>query len=539
MAAPDPQKGPSPADGRSMDGATWTRETLLALASGKRVMMRAPDATDMAVPDWLAAVASEVSTHDSSQSLDVTHPDDRSILVDSFLRSAVTPWEPCTCRIRIHLDDEWRHDEVTWVNLVEHPDVGGLLCVVENVDGPEIVPPPPADVSSEHTATNWMILTLGSLGEVAATRGALTKILGFEPDEILGRTAADLIHPECVVAAIENWVELRSNPDQTRTSRHLWRHKDGSGVWLESSFLVHHDDTVEAVMVDISDRVANEEALAASQAELAALAEDFRLVADEVPMPVFRCDADGRLEFRNAQWVESFPEHSETELLHEVVDPADHEALSQLLAEVSTGDGGSEPIEVAAADGPRVLGIRCRAVGADPDRRRIVGSINDVTATVHLRHQANHDALTGLANRPMITAQLAAAVAEDPEGTLVLFIDLDGFKEVNDDHGHDAGDAVLVELARRLTGTLRPGDHVGRYGGDEFVVVCRGVHGDDDALIADRVRAQAFTEPIRVADASWQPSASIGISRPERGADVADVLHCADHAMFEAKRGRR
>ncbi|MBK5222251.1 MAG: diguanylate cyclase [Acidimicrobiia bacterium] len=196
-------------------------------------------------------------------------------------------------------------------------------------------------------------------------------------------------------------------------------------------------------------------------------------------------------------------------------------------------------LEARAADGLRMLSIRVRTVGRDGSQRRVLGSISDITATEQLRHQATHDELTGLSNRSMITAQLEQAMALDPQGALALFIDLDGFKAVNDTYGHDAGDAVLVEIAKRLTSALRPGDHVGRYGGDEFVVVCRGIddHGAD--VLVERLRSSTFAQSISFDGGTWLPRASIGHARPDGGADVAAVLRDADHAMFEVKRSQQ
>jgi GGDEF domain-containing protein len=109
------------------------------------------------------------------------------------------------------------------------------------------------------------------------------------------------------------------------------------------------------------------------------------------------------------------------------------------------------------------------------------------------RHQALHDPLTGLPNRALLEDRLAHAVAgavREPGSVAVLFIDLDGFKQINDVHGHAAGDQVLKEVADRLAGVVRSGDTVGRWGGDEYLVVAERLeHSGSAAELADRIIA--------------------------------------------------
>ncbi len=166
-----------------------------------------------------------------------------------------------------------------------------------------------------------------------------------------------------------------------------------------------------------------------------------------------------------------------------------------------------------------------------------MGALTDVTATVRLRERADRDPLTGLPNRRAIEEQLAVAVLERPERTVVVFVDLDGFKAVNDAHGHEVGDAVLVSLAERLQASVRPDDTVGRYGGDEFVLIIRGVDPGDEA-IAERLD-RALADPVDWDGGCWQPEISIGIARPAPGEDPAAVLRHADHEMFASKRLRK
>jgi diguanylate cyclase (GGDEF)-like protein len=124
------------------------------------------------------------------------------------------------------------------------------------------------------------------------------------------------------------------------------------------------------------------------------------------------------------------------------------------------------------------------------------------------------------------------------EGVLVIFVDLDDFKTVNDVHGHAAGDEVLRVVAARLAHALRPTDDVGRYGGDELVAVCCGAHEGSESAIVARIEA-ALEAPVVLPSGSWRPRASIGVARPRAGERPDDVVGRADGRMYLQKRTRR
>jgi len=161
-------------------------------------------------------------------------------------------------------------------------------------------------------------------------------------------------------------------------------------------------------------------------------------------------------------------------------------------------------------------------------------------AEEQLAHQALHDHLTGLPNRFLLAEGLADSIASadlDTSGTAVIFVDLDGFKFVNDTLGHEVGDALLQQVAQRLSSCVRRGDMLARMGGDEFVVVVNGVTEDQLALsVAERLGA-ALRNPFFVAHHELFISASMGISMyPRDGTDVSTLRRNADAAMYEAKR---
>jgi diguanylate cyclase (GGDEF)-like protein len=174
-----------------------------------------------------------------------------------------------------------------------------------------------------------------------------------------------------------------------------------------------------------------------------------------------------------------------------------------------------------------------------------VASYDDVTTRVErdrrTRHEADHDPLTGLANRRALERVLGAALprtAAHGRSVAVLMLDLDGFKAVNDRHGHAAGDEALREVARRLRRCVRERDLVARLGGDEFVVVLTDLGGESSAAhdTTERVRA-SLEEPIAVArGVSVGLRAAIGVAvSPADGETVADLLAVADRGMYAAK----
>lgn len=155
-----------------------------------------------------------------------------------------------------------------------------------------------------------------------------------------------------------------------------------------------------------------------------------------------------------------------------------------------------------------------------------------------LAELAMRDALTGLHNRRYLVERLATPGPVGPDGKALLFVDLDDFKRVNDEHGHDVGDSVILEVARRLLAHSRAQDVVVRLGGDEFVVIVDGIADADVELIAGRLVA-AVAVPIVVGTHVVALTASCGMVVADAGSSRAGLLEAADAAMYRAKRAGR
>jgi diguanylate cyclase (GGDEF)-like protein/PAS domain S-box-containing protein len=183
---------------------------------------------------------------------------------------------------------------------------------------------------------------------------------------------------------------------------------------------------------------------------------------------------------------------------------------------------------------------------ADVDRQVLYVSGRDVTTQKShqddLSHRAFHDVLTGLANRGRFVQRLERSLRRlrhqpDSTAVAVLFLDLDGFKGVNDSLGHAAGDELLLAIARRLESAVRPSDIVARYGGDEFVVLCDSVADVDQVTKLAQRLTNVMVEPFTVRGRPLYVSASVGVTVAEAGRETtpAELLSEADTAAYRAK----
>jgi diguanylate cyclase len=155
-----------------------------------------------------------------------------------------------------------------------------------------------------------------------------------------------------------------------------------------------------------------------------------------------------------------------------------------------------------------------------------------------LRFEASHDPLTGLPNRREFLEQLGSDLSgplRSRQQSVVFFCDLDGFKSVNDRMGHGAGDALLIEVGRRLRASVRQGDVVSRFGGDEFVILLRDYSPSDVASVRDRI-ADVLSRPFALRHEQIIIGASIGMAVSTEDRDADALIRRADHAMYEAKR---
>jgi diguanylate cyclase (GGDEF)-like protein len=206
---------------------------------------------------------------------------------------------------------------------------------------------------------------------------------------------------------------------------------------------------------------------------------------------------------------------------------------------VVVGDDGNSPLALAAVQAGAQDVLAGEGLDAASLERSIRYAIERKRTEVQLAHMATHDHLTGLPNRSLFDDRLEHALQrrrDAQRGVAVLFIDVDGFKRINDSLGHSAGDAALREAAVRIRSAVRPHDTVARLGGDEFTVLCEDLDGDGDALSIGRRISEALARPVAIHGSDVVLRASIGVALAGP-ADVSpeELLRRSDDAMYQAK----
>jgi diguanylate cyclase (GGDEF)-like protein/PAS domain S-box-containing protein len=298
--------------------------------------------------------------------------------------------------------------------------------------------------------------------------------------------------------------------------------------------------------VEILAVFANYVAAAITNAELyRALGQSessLRLITDSISDLVAMVGPDGRFAYASPSHGRELarePERLVGRLVTDFVHPDDRERLEGALEGAASGDkveyrlrtgsGHWTWVESALRPAPSAGGTVVLSSRVIDDRKRLEDE---------LRLRATHDPLTGLANRTLVAQRLSEALADhDGEGHVgLLFCDLDRFKAVNDRLGHEAGDDLLKQVAARLRHSLRPGDLLGRFGGDEFVVVLDGVGDLADVAQVGRRVARALDDTFRLYDEPVRISASVGgVLGVRRRTTASAMLRDADAAMYAAK----
>ena len=318
---------------------------------------------------------------------------------------------------------------------------------------------------------------------------------------------------------------------------------------VESSSGQPLDDTDLAAVVAVADQVAAAIALGLRSQRLLGERNFTAAVLDTVGALVVVTAPDGSVARFNPACAEasgySMDELSRLDSFDFLVPPEQRDAVTAIVKDVQTvGAARSLENDWVRRDGSRrtITWSNRPVFNADGGVDYVIATGIDITERKRLEdqlaHRALHDPLTGLPNRALLMDRLSHALARRPDGTsvCVLFIDLDDFKPINDTLGHDAGDMVLIEVAQRLVGAMRPEDTAARVGGDEFAIVIENLADDREALgIANRVRKAVSGTEIVVNQQAVTVDVSIGVATTRREEPADALLRNADIAMYSAK----
>jgi diguanylate cyclase (GGDEF)-like protein/PAS domain S-box-containing protein len=378
---------------------------------------------------------------------------------------------------------------------------------------------------------------------------ALTATLGFATADWVGKSLLEYVHPEDR-ARLDWHSEAFAADEAVRTDTVRYATADGTYRWLASRAHPIFDNGVLVGAVvglrDVDEEVRASLALARSQALLSA-------AIGSAPMGVALTDLDGRITIPNAA-LSAIVQRDEASLIGtqilDLLHPEEVEALKQVWQELAAGsqEDFEGLLRLGRADGTWAWAKAgaVRLPDAPGEEGHILLQLDDVTAEreaqAALAYQVFHDQLTGLRNRAWIMDILAEDLqmaSGNGHRVGVLFIDLDHFKVINDSLGHAAGDEVIGVVATRIASVLGPNDRLGRFGGDEFVVIVPELRTPTDAeRVAERIDAVVRDELV-IQGHRIVPSVSTGITVSQPDSSPEDLLRDTDAALFRAKAAGR
>ncbi len=562
------------------------------LAEG--VIVLAPDATVKYSSPSAGRIMgySEGRTGSDLAALDFVIEEDRERVAEVVARAFSEPGIQGPVSLRVEAADGGiRWIEALGHNRLDDPDVEGVVVtardITERVAAEEAARRSDARLSALVQNLSDVITIVDSSGEIVYTSPTAFRLFGFEEGDESYTDPVARMHPDDRDAATE---QLAAHIEGSSQEPVRFRLRDAAGAWrtVEAVALDMSDDPdVGGIVIttrDVTDRM-HAETLVADQAKvLTLIARGARLhdtlmsicdvlehqVAGSVFGVILLDHATGALRFgagpripselaNTIEAVACQPDHRQLRATSVITTAGERDttgdwrtpAVRMEADRIGVASLWSTPILDSGSQ--RVIGI---VVGCFDETHVATQAERDVvemfarTAGIAVERQAsedllayraNHDALTGLPNRVLFLEFLSLAMGRSARGSTtlaVLFIDLDRFKHINDGLGHDAGDALLRQLAHRLRDLMRPSDVIARFGGDEFTVLCDGLDADraDEQMreIARRL-LDVIETPLTVDDEDRRLSASIGIAIAAPDSSAEGLLRDADAAMYEAK----
>jgi diguanylate cyclase (GGDEF)-like protein len=396
---------------------------------------------------------------------------------------------------------------------------------------------------------------------VASVDESVVDLLGWRPEEWVGVSSTKFIHPDDQAGAVAAWVRMLESTDGAGVWRGRYQSAHGTWVWVET--VNHYGGTDNPIVTTEMTAVTVEQI--SLEETLYARGQLLSRLSDALPVGVFQVNLAGSVMFTNDRLhaIVGVGVRNNIESQLSTIVAADRDLFDAALVGALAGEAVDD-IEIRlllpAAGSPPEAEPAISTVAPSEDRERVcllslrtltdstgvvsgaVGCLSDVTERAQLRRElevrASTDALTSCLNRAATLELVDRTLAAPGSGVghAVVFIDLDSFKSVNDDFGHAAGDRLLVEVANRLRAAIREGDRVGRFGGDEFLVICPQVESAEHAVeIAERI-ATAFTSTVELEWGLIRLRASVGVAWTTEVRDADTLIAWADSAMYDSKR---
>ena len=361
-------------------------------------------------------------------------------------------------------------------------------------------------------------------------------------EDLVGQRAADILPPD-VYASTRPHIEAVLRGERQRFQRVVTRH--GSQRHELVDYLPERDAAGEvtgffALIHNITD-------LHAAQARVEQSEQRMRRITDNVPALICYIDQERRYRFNSRfyeEWLGRPLAGITGRTVLEVIGARTHAVDAPYIERAFGGEHVDFELEHTDAHGTRcVRGSYVPDFDAQGSVVGIYGVTTDITSLKQVERElarlAQFDSLTGLVNRSRFDACINEALARarrSKEGIGLLFLDIDGFKRINDTHGHATGDEVLREFARRVTGLVRETDTVARLAGDEFVVLLENVSRHEECRVVARKIIAAMRVPFKVPAGELAVTTSIGIAMSgDASLPAASLLHRADTALYSAK----
>ncbi len=392
-----------------------------------------------------------------------------------------------------------------------------------------------------------MIARLSPEGRFLYVSPASVRMLGHTPDDLFGHAVAEFVHPEDRAAAMTTPTIPGAEQDGDISTYRI-QHKDGHYLWVETVHRTIRDPQngavreIHAASRDVTTRKQAEDALRQSE-------QHFRTLIDNAPIGACIVDRQDVFVSVNDAYCALLGYTHEELVGHSVAMLYPHGRRPEAAAQASAqayAQGHAGGVFALVTKAGRLLTVLARTTaitGLDGQPQRAAFLV-DITAQVQreesLTRLAHYDELTELGNRVLFHDALRREVARayrHKHLLALIYLDLDGFKAVNDTRGHDVGDQLLRAVARRLRACIRESDTAARLGGDEFTVLLHDVQAPADAAAVAEKILSIFATGVCVGDVILPVNASIGISLYSgEGQEGQDLLARADAAMYEAKK---